>query len=164
MNRRSTLTPRFLTVALAALAFFSACAKKSGPDQAANGSAAAHDHNFPAPHGGTLVELGNHLYLLELVHDRDAGKLTGYILDAHAENFIRSPLAAIDLVVNHDGATTPLSLIAVANSATGETVGNSAEFAAEADWLKTTAPLNITIPILMFRGATFTDITARLEK
>lgn len=155
-----------LALTLAAATFLSGCAKQS-TDNDRNGSsaaAAAHDHNFPAPHGGTLVELGNHLYLLELVHDPAAGKLTAYLLDAHAENFIRSPLAAIDLLVSRDGAPAPLSLVAVANSATGETVGNSAEFAAEAEWLKTAAPLNITIPILMFRGATFTDITARLEK
>jgi len=43
------------------------------------------DHDHKAPHGGTLLEIGEHAGHLELVHDENAGKVTLYILDAHAE-------------------------------------------------------------------------------
>ncbi len=155
---------RFLLLSLSALALFlSACGKKSS-DHAPAPDAHTHAHVHRAPHGGTLVPLGDHQFNLEFVHDAATGKLTAYLLDAHAENFIRSPLAAIDLVIDRAGTPTPLSLVAVANAATGETVGNTAEFAAEAEWLKTAGPLQLTIPVLMFRNATFTNIAARLER
>lgn len=154
----------FLLVSLSALALsLAACGKKSS-EPAQTGDAHTHAHLHQAPHGGTLVPLGEHQFNLEFVHDATAGKLTAYLLDAHAENFIRSPLAAIDLMVERKGTPTPLSLVAVANTATGETVGNTAQFTAEAEWLKDAGPLQLTIPVLMFRNATFTNITARLER
>lgn len=159
---------RLLTSLAAVIALavaFTGCAKKSSEsDHAHAADDHHHSHNHQAPHGGTLVPLGDHQFNLEFVHDATAGKLTAYLLDAHAANFIRSPLAAIDLVVDRNGTPTPLALVAVANTATGETVGNTAEFSAEADWLKNAGPLQLTIPVLMFRNATFTNVTARLEK
>lgn len=157
---------RSFLVSLCALTLvLTGCAKKSSDDAR---SADAHDHDHAhahqAPHGGTLVPLGVHQFNLEFVHDAAAGKLTAYLLDAHAENFIRSPLRAIDIVVDRAGTPTPLSLVAVANAATGETAGNTAEFSAEAEWLKNHGPLQLTIPVIMFRNAAFTNITARLEK
>ena len=62
---------------------------------------AGHDHGkghaHTAPHGGTLVELGAHQGNVEFVRDAAGGKLTAYILDAHAENFVRVPLDAFTL-------------------------------------------------------------------
>lgn len=164
MKRHRISLPLFL-LALASITLLPACSKNSRDrDQAASTPAAdPHDHNFPAPHGGTLVELGNHLYLLEFVHDPAAGKLTAYLLDAHAENFIRTPLAAIDLTVALNGAPEPFTLNAVENPATGETIGNSAEFAVEAESLKTPGPLNVTIPILMIRDRTFTNVSTTVN-
>ena len=46
---------------------------------------AEHDHEHNAPHGGQLIELGDHEYHAEVVMDHDEHKFTVYILDAHAE-------------------------------------------------------------------------------
>ncbi|MBK7495896.1 MAG: hypothetical protein IPI28_11060 [Candidatus Omnitrophica bacterium] len=40
-----------------------------------------HDHHHAAPHGGTMVALGDHMAHLELVLDSQNGTLTAYILD-----------------------------------------------------------------------------------
>ncbi|MCA9077821.1 MAG: hypothetical protein KDA93_22530 [Planctomycetaceae bacterium] len=45
-----------------------------------------HEHHHEAPHGGHLIELGDHLFNAEVVLDKDAGQLIVYVLDAHAEN------------------------------------------------------------------------------
>ena len=112
--------------------FVSACGKRSAE------SAGGHTHHeHKAPHGGTLVELGEHAYTIELLRDRGAGKLTAWVLDGHAENFIRLKSPALQLVAMPGGKYTPLSLQAVANPSTGETVGDTSQFEVQADWLKT---------------------------
>ena len=76
--KRSAL---FVTLALLAAA---GCAKKEAP---------AHDHGpghaHTAPHGGVLVELGDHAAALELRFDAARGVLQAWVLDGHAENFVR---------------------------------------------------------------------------
>src|SRR5678815_5612007 len=108
---------RFFSV-LCIAAVFSGCGKKieSGEKHG--------EHAHKAPHGGTLVEIGDHAYNLELVRDTAAGKLAAYVLDGHAENFVRIKSAALELIAMPGGKYTPLSLPAVANPSTGETVGD----------------------------------------
>ncbi len=155
------LPPTFFLAAITLLGL-AGCSKPHEARAPAPAAATAHAHH--APHGGTLVPLGQHLYNLEFVHDSENGRLTAYLLDAHAENFIRGPLAAINLTVEVSDTPKPLTLVAVANSATGETVGDTSEYSVQVDWLKTTAaPLKIVIPVLIIREATFKNISASLE-
>ena len=69
--------------------FFIACGKDSHEHD--SGSEKGH-HVHVAPHGGQLVEVGEHGagFNLELVLHAD-GFLQIYVLDAHAENFVRIP-------------------------------------------------------------------------
>jgi hypothetical protein len=123
----------FRCLPIALLTFtLAGCSKPVAHDHAA---AAGHHHT--APHGGTLVELGEHAYTLELVRDFSAGTLTAYVLDGHAEKFVRIPAPSIELVAMPGGKFTPSPLKAVANPVTGETVGDTSQFAVQADWLKT---------------------------
>ncbi len=154
-------TQRLLsTVLLAALASLTpACSKKSADAHA------DHDHQshaHAAPHGGTLVEIGDHQYNLEFVADRATGTLTVYVLDAHAENFLRLPLPSLAVTVNVHSQIHPLPLLATANAATGETVGDTSQFTASADFLKTNAELNVTVASLVIRAQVFYGLTARL--
>ena len=121
-------------------------------------------HVHRAPHGGMLVEVGDHAYNLELVRDASAGKLTAYVLDGHAENFVRITAPAIELVAITGGERRPLTLQAVANSATGETVGDTSQFEVQADWLKSTGEFPGTIPTLEIRGTKFQNIALYLKK
>lgn len=139
---------------------FSACSKK-------NHDSADHDHGHHvhvAPHGGTLVEIGEHQYNLELVRDAATGTLSGYVLDAHAENFVRLPLQAITLTATVGGTANTLVLQAVANPATGESVGDTSQFVAQADWLKTVASFDISITEISIRGTKFEKIAFNFPK
>lgn len=129
-----------------------------------HGGASSGGHVHRAPHGGTLIEIGQHAYNLELVRDAAAGKLTAYVLDGHAENFVRIAAPAIELVAIVGGERRPLTLRAVANSATGETVGDTSQFEGEADWLKRTAEFPGTITALDIRGNKFGDVAIYLRK
>ena len=144
-------------LAIVVLLSLSACSRPESTS-----SAGGHTHR--APHGGTLVEIGEHAYNLELVRDAAAGKLTAYVLDGHAENFIRISAPSIELVAFTGGERRPLSLRAVANSATGETVGDTSQFEAQAEWLKNTAEFPGEIPSVEIRGSKFQGVALYLRK
>jgi hypothetical protein len=121
------------------------------------------EHTHVAPHGGTLVELGDHAYNLELVRNNEAGKLSAYVLDGHAEKFVRINTSAIELVAMPGGTFTRLSLKAIANPVTGETVGDTSQFEAQADWLKTAGEF-AGIVTAEIRGVKFEKVEYTLPK
>lgn len=151
---------RFIPFWIAGLALL--LASGCGKHDSHGGAAGGHVHK--APHGGLLVEVGQHAYNVEFVRDADAGKLTAYILDGHAENFVRLAMPAIELTAITGGEKKALKLTAVANAATGETVGNTSQYEAQADWLKKSGEFPGTIAALEIKGTTFRDIAFYLKK
>ncbi len=133
------------------------CGKKHD-DHAHNAAAHGHAHVHQAPHGGLLVEIGAHQYNLEFVRDPVAGKLTAYALDGHAANFVRLAQPEIELSIRRGDIGTSLVLKAVANPATGETVGDTAQFEGMAEWLQGSIPFDATVMSITFRGTTFENV------
>ena len=78
--------------------------------------------------GGQLMALGEHGsgYNMELLIDGNKC-FSVYILDAHAENFVRIEQESLQVDLSDENKTS-LILHAVADSATGETVGNTSHF------------------------------------
>ncbi|MSU67532.1 MAG: hypothetical protein EXS40_03010 [Opitutaceae bacterium] len=155
--------PRLLPILAAVALLATACSKSdhAAHDHDKKSAHSAHVHS--APHGGTLVEIGDHAYNLELVRDSAAGTLTAYVLDGHAENFVRIASLAIELIAMPSGQYTPLTLRAVANPSTGETIGDTSQFAVQADWLKTAADFSgiFTVEI---KGTKFEQVPYHLPK
>lgn len=155
------MKPRLpLTCASLLLLALGACSKPAEPQHAA--PSARHEH--AAPHGGTLVEIGEHAFNLELVRDAAAGRLSAYVFDGHVENFVRLKAPSFEVIATVGGEKRPLTFRAVANPATGETVGDTAQFDAEADWLKNTAVFDAVIPTLTIKGATFPAVAFNFPK
>lgn len=137
-----------------------------------------HRHTHTAPHGGTLIELGDHFANVEFVLDRASGQLTAYLLDAHAQRSIRIAQPTITLELRavtpvptdagSTAATRPdaavgeqpftVELAAVANPLTGEQVGDTSEFRGTAPGLKANSRFRGRIPILNVKGAAFRDV------
>ncbi len=90
------------------------------------------DHVHSAPHGGTLIPLGDHFGHAELLLDPTKGRLRLFVLDAHAEKAIRigDPMLQVALLsIEHKAVDAELlELQAVASPLTGEKVGDSSEF------------------------------------
>jgi hypothetical protein len=139
------------------------CTKQADPSPAPAGQTTA-KHEHQAPHGGTPVVLGNETYHLELVRDAATGTLSAYILDGEMEKFIRVPAASFEIVATVGGVKRPLQFNAVASSITGETVGNTAQFDAQAEWLKTTPAFDAVLTSLEIRGAKFANIAFNFPK
>ena len=162
MSSRPSLS--LLHLALTAAVFLStACSKSDLPDRNQKSSTSA-PHVHSAPHDGTLVEIGDHAYQLELVRDSTAGTLTAYVLDGHAENFVRIAAPSFALIAMPGGQYTPLTLRAVANPSTGETIGDTSQFEAQADWLKTTRSFDAVLTFLKIRNATFLSVEFNFPK
>ena len=91
----------------------------------------SHDgyHVHTALMGGELIPVDEHGcgYNLELLID-ESDRLSIYILDAHAEGFVRISQATLEVSIKENNQSTVLTLDAVADSATGETVGDTSHF------------------------------------
>ncbi len=124
---------------------------------------AADPHAHTAPHGGALVELGEHFGFLEFVLDADAGTLTAYVLDGGAEQAVR--IAQPSIVVTFEAPPTlagqTLTLAAKGNVLTGESVGDTSEFAVTHPALKalTTFPARVTEVVV--KGQAFRDLAIK---
>lgn len=87
-----------------------------------------HGHHHEAPHGGHLIELGDHLFNAEVVLDAEAGKLMVYVLDAHAENAVAVEQEQIEFAV--EGGD---SISLAADPQEGEADGRASRFTASGD-------------------------------
>ena len=152
------LAPILLLVPLAMVA---GCGKNE-PAPSATAKPPHHEHK--PPHHGTPVVLGDEVYHVELVLDPLNGKLQAYVFDGELENFIRSSVPSFEIDATVNGAPQVLVLNAVANPATGETVGDSSLFETQADWLKTTRDFDATLKSIAIRGTTFTDVKFNFPK
>ncbi len=131
-----------------------------------------HHHEHHAPHGGTLVVLGEEFAHLELVLDPGAGSLAGYILDGEAENAVRIGQGDIEIKVKNtlppggesDKSGYALILEAVANVLTGETAGDTSEFAVQSDKLKGVQKFDAVISVINIKGQTFRNIGFRFPE
>jgi hypothetical protein len=122
----------------------------------------AHDvprpHVDQPPHGGTAVVLGDDDFNLELVRDAASGTLRAYLMDGEMEEFIRVADRQLDLEIDRDGRRRTLTLKPVADPVTGETVGDTCLFQAQADWLKQADHFKGVIKRVAIQDRTFKSI------
>jgi len=116
-------------------------------------------HHHEAPHGGMLVELGEHVANLELVLDASTGSLTAYVLDGHADQPIR--LEQKELVLK--GKALSVALQAVGSPLTGEKPGDTSQFAGQSDGLKGAKEFDAAVVRIVIKGREFSDVPLRLQ-
>ena len=120
-------------------------------------------HQDQPPHGGTPVALGEN-YHIEFVLDAPSGTLSAYILDDEMEEFVRSNMPSFELTAKVGGVEQTLVFKPVANPATGETVGDTSLFTAQADWLETAKTFDAVIKSVTLDGTTFTNVGFNFPK
>ena len=156
--------PNTFIIWTAILAFIFAqlgCEKKSahrGEQEDSHETHAHHEHT--APHGGTLVVLGEEFAHVEFVLEKGTGKLTAYVLDGEAEKPIRLTEETIGLTINRLNSEQELTLQlkAVANVLTGETEGDTSQFEGQSDDLAGVTEFHAEIASIVVKGQTFTGV------
>ncbi|MDZ4859439.1 MAG: hypothetical protein SGI88_10710 [Candidatus Hydrogenedentes bacterium] len=116
-------------------------------------------HAHTAPHGGTLVMLGDHVANVELVLNPTIGALTAFILDGEAENAVPLSAPGLPVVITLEGQEPQtLTLAPAENVLTGETKESTSQFTAQFDALKGATAFKGSIPELTIYGVTMKNI------
>lgn len=161
--RKSIPTAVCAFVAVAVIAFVvAACDSKQPPPRQRTVSAPharshdhgaeEHHHEHTAPHGGTLIEIGEEAAHLEVLLDWDKGLLTIYMLDGEAEHPVRLSANDFQMTIEAGGEPFTLTLNAVADELTGETIGDTARFQAASEKLMGIQSFKATVKSLDMRG------------
>ncbi len=154
-----------LFAAMAVLALLGVACDRPPPAKAGP-AAAGSEHAHVAPHGGRLIELGEHLANIELLLDATSGRLTAFVLDAHASRAIRIAQERITLRLDSTGADSRpagqpaiiIELLAVANTLTGETPGNTSQFEATVAPLRNVRRFSGRLTKIELMGRSFEDV------
>ncbi len=152
----------FLGVCL--LVSLSACKGGNTHDDHDHDQDHAHHHHHDPPNGGTGVTLGDEDAHIEFLRDAAAGKMKAWVLAAHMSGYTRVKQETFEVKAVVGGEEKTLIFHAQANSATGETVGNSSMFEAEADWLKTTDTFDATLKQIDIKGRIFSGVAFNFPK
>lgn len=120
------------------------------------------EHEHSAPHGGTLIELGEEFAHVEIVLDAATGRLTAYALDGEAEKAIRIKQSEIEIAVENPAATIKLG--GVANALTGETADDTSEFSGQSERLKGATDFDAVIKTISIKGKEFKDVAFNFPK
>lgn len=125
----------------------------------ASGEEGSH-HRHAAPHGGTLVVLGQEFAHLELVLDPETGELDVYVLDGEAERGVPVPQGRLEIEVRRDaGPPFRLGLGPVENVLTGEREGSTSHFAGRFARLRAASRFEAEIRRIEVRGRTFEGVS-----
>jgi hypothetical protein len=141
--------------------FLAGCSKNERPPPA---KAAAPHHEHKPPHGGAPVELGEEENHVEFVFDAASGKLQAFVIDGELENFVRIAAPSLEVTATVSGREEKLVFQPVANSATGETIGDTSLFETQADWLKATPVFNAVLKEITVHGKTYTNVPFNFPK
>ena len=139
---------------------FSLCLGSCGHDHDGHEHSDSDVHYHAPPHGGVLVELGEHGsgYNLELFLE-DQGFLQIFVWDAHVDNLVRIEQEKIDLIIpDGNGTDRTLTCTAVGDVATGETAGSTSLFTST-EKIGDQLPLKGVIPSIKVIGKTYENIS-----
>ena len=152
---------RLAAMALAVACAVAACGRAAPPPA---GRADVPEHEHIAPHGGTLVELGEEYAHLEFVFDQAGGVITLYVLDGEAEEPVRSRSRVVGISLDQPAplAGTPLALQGQSSVLTGETVDSTSEFLLKRADLTLVPELTGKVLSIEVRGREFRDVPFRV--
>ena len=136
------------------------------------GCSGGHDHDHPLaephhhepPHGGAGVTLGDEEAHIEFLADAEVGTITAWFFTPHMERYLRIKAESFEVLAKLPDGEVRLIFTAVANAATGETVGDTAQFGARADWLAGAGSFDAVLPEVSVRGTVYRDIAFNYPK
>ena len=128
-----------------------------------HGGAGGHDHSevghhHDPPHGGAGVTLGDEDAHIEFLVDEEAGTVTAWFFTPHMEQYLRIKAESFEVLAKLPDGEVVLTFVAVANAGTGETVGDTSQFVARADWLTGSGSFDAVLSEVSVRGKVYRSI------
>jgi hypothetical protein len=132
----------------------------SGDDHSGHehSESASDEHLHEAPRGGTLVVLREEGAHVEVLADMATGHVSVLVLGPHGAQPVRIVQKAISVTFDVAGEPQTVELPAIASELSGETVGDTSEFAALVPALKGVGTFSGSIASVTVRGETYTDL------
>jgi len=121
-------------------------------------------HHHDPPHGGAGVTLGDEEAHIEFLVDEEAGTVTAWFFKPHMERYLRIKTESFVVLAKEPDGEARLTFTAVANAGTGETVGDTSQFVARADWLAGTGSFDAVLPEVSVRGTVYRNIAFNYPK
>ena len=152
--------PRLALLVAVSCVLLAGCGEEPGHEHGNDHETSEHTHD--ARHGGIAVVLGDEEFHVEFTHGEAPGVLQAYVFDGHMENYVRSAMPAFSATVLDGDLSLPVVFAAIADTATGETVGDTALFEATAAGLHGRPAVTLHVPELVVRGITYNNIKAEV--
>ena len=138
--------------------------------QAGCGGGHEHDHSHAGPHhhdpphGGAGVTLGDEEAHIEFLADAETGTITAWFFTPHMERYLRIEAESFVVLAKLPDGEARLTFAAVPNAGTGETVGNTSQFVARADWLPGVESFDAVLLEVSVRGSVYRSVSFNYPK
>ena len=110
-----------------------------------------HDHSHAEPHYHEPPHGG-------------AGSVTAWFFTPHMERYLRIQAESFEVLAKLPEGEARLTFHAVANAGTGETVGDTSQFVAQADGLAGVESFDAVLPEVTVRGTVYRNVAFNYPK
>ena len=121
-------------------------------------------HHHDPPHGGAGVTLGDEEAHIEYLVDAEAGTVTAWFFKPHMERYLRIKAESFAVLAKLPDGEARLTFTAVANAGTGETVGDTSQFVAKAEWLVGVEAFDAVLREVTVRGRVYRSVAFNYPK
>ena len=121
-------------------------------------------HHHDPPHGGAGVTLGDEEAHIEFLVDAEAGTVTAWFFKPHMERYLRIKAESFVVLARLPDGEASMTFAAVANAGTGETIGDTSQFVARADWLGAVEAFDAVLPEVSIRGRVYRSVAFNYPK
>jgi len=110
------------------------------------------------------VTLGDEEAHIEFLVDAEAGTVTAWFFKPHMEQYLRIKAESFAVLAKLPDGEAKLTFAAVPNAGTGETVGNTSQFVARADWLAGVESFDAVLLEVSVRGRVYRSVSFNYPK
>jgi len=121
-------------------------------------------HHHEPPHGGAGVTLGEEEAHIEFLVDTEAGTVTAWFFTPHMERYLRIKAESFEVLVKRSDGEAKLTFMGIANAGTGETVGDTSQFVAKADWLAGVESFDALLSEVSIQGRVYRGVAFNYPK
>ena len=110
------------------------------------------------------MTLGDEEAHIEFLADAEVGTITAWFFTPHMERYLRIKADSFEVLAKLPDGEARLAFKAVANAGTGETVGDTSQFVAGADWLAGVEAFDAVLLGVSIQGRVYRNVAFKYPK